>query len=199
MEKTEIKNILHALFFITDQPVSLERLDKIFEGAVPRAQYLECADELKKEYEERQSPIELREVAEGYQFATRQEYSPWIRKLFKERVTLRLSASALESLAIVAYKQPITRSEIEEIRGVETIAVLDTLLERKLIRIVGRKETVGRPLLYGTTSEFLRYFGLRSLSELPSLEELRPPEGVAVSKEGEDVSSEDTDAGGENS
>lgn len=183
MDKPEIKNILHVLFFITDQPVSLDGLNRIFDGTVPEEQLVECINELKKDYEDRGMPIELREIAEGYQFATKPEYSTWIRKLFKERVTLKLSTSALETLAIVAYKQPIARSEIEEIRGVETIAVLETLLERKLVRITGRKETVGRPLLYGTTTDFLRYFGLRSLSDLPSLEELRLPETPVPDKD----------------
>ncbi len=184
MDKSEIKNILHVLFFITDQPVSLDKLDKIFDGILPEEQLIECINELKKEYEERTAPIELREIAEGYQFATKPEYSVWVRKLFKDRVTLKLSASAMETLAIVAYKQPVTRSEIEEIRGVEAVGVLETLLERRLIRIVGRKETVGRPLLYGTTLEFLRYFGLSSLSDLPSLEELRLPETIMPVKNG---------------
>jgi segregation and condensation protein B len=174
MEKKEIKNILEVLFFITDEPISLEKLNEIFDKKVNKEIFLEIIDEIKKEYEDRLAPIELRNVAEGYQFATKPEYSQWVRKLFKDKVTLRLSQSALETLAIIAYKQPITRAELEEIRGVETISVLEKLLERKLIKIVGRKEAVGRPLLYGTTNEFLRYFGLVSISDLPSLDELAP-------------------------
>ncbi len=114
------------------------------------------AREIAAQYEERGSALELREIAGGWQFSSRPEFGPWIRKLFKDRLSYRLSSSAMETLSIIAYKQPITRSEIEEIRGVEVSAVLDTLLERRLVRIAGRKETVGRPLLYGTTPDFSR-------------------------------------------
>src|SRR5262249_16368975 len=107
------------------------------------------------------------------------EFGPWIRKLFKDRLTYRLSSSAMETLSIIAYKQPITRSEIEEIRGVEVSAVLDTLLERRLVKIAGRKETVGRPLLYGTTSDFLKSFSLKGLDDLPSIDAPSPDEAAA--------------------
>lgn len=177
MDRKELKNILQTLFFITDKPISVNQLKEIFadsadsntSGSVTDPVLLELIDELKKE--SINQPIELCQIAEGYQYATRPQYSPWVKKLFKDKTTLRLSISALETLSIIAYKQPTTRAEIEEIRGVEVISVLETLLERKLVKIVGRKETVGRPLLYGTTMDFLRYFGLRNLSELPSLEE----------------------------
>src|SRR5439155_17274263 len=135
---------------------------------------------LADDYVQRSSALEVREIAGGWQFSSRPEFAPWIRKLYKDRLTYRLSSSALETLSIVAYKQPITRSEIEEIRGVEVTAVLDTLVERKLIRIAGRKETVGRPLLYATTSEFLRAFGLKRLEDLPSIESLIPPASSSV-------------------
>src|SRR4029079_2148400 len=107
--------------------------------------------------------------AGGFQVATRPAYATWIRRLYKERLTVRLSPSALETLSIIAYKQPIARAEIEQIRGVEASGVMETLLERRLVKVVGRKETIGRPLLYGTTVDFLRHFGLRHLSELPDL------------------------------
>ncbi|OIO74111.1 MAG: SMC-Scp complex subunit ScpB [Elusimicrobia bacterium CG1_02_37_114] len=177
LTKQELKKSIEALLFITDKPISLDKFEEIFEGAT-KEQLMEIIDELKKEYVERDSAIGVREIANGFQFATKSDYSPWVRKLLKDRITLKLSTSALETLAIVAYKQPITRAEIEEIRGVEIVSVLETLLERRLIRIVGRKETVGRPLLYGTTQDFLRYFGLRNLVELPSLEEFTPAEAA---------------------
>jgi segregation and condensation protein B len=123
-------------------------------------------------------------VAGGFQIATRSEMAPWIRKLYKERLTVRLSSSALETLAIIAYKQPITRSEIEQIRGVEASGVMETLLERRLVKVVGRKETIGRPLLYGTTTEFLRQFGLKHLSELPDLQSYQlPPQNTDAVQE----------------
>jgi len=178
MNLDELKNILEVLFFISDKPVTLEKLKEIFseEKDVTEDKIKEAISKISEEYSTR--PVELREIAGGYQFATRPQYSIWVKKLFKEKTTLRLTSSAIETLSIIAYKQPITRAEIEEIRGVEVISVLETLLERKLIKIVGRKETVGRPLLYGTTEEFLRYFGLKSLSELPPLDELVPAEGI---------------------
>lgn len=123
------------------------------------------------------SPVALLEVAGGWQLATNPQYFPWIKRLHKDRATYRLSNPALETLAIVAYKQPITRAEIEDIRGVESIAAIETLLERNLMKTAGRKETLGRPILYATTVEFLRQFGLRSLDEMPM------PEPVENSQE----------------
>ncbi|MDI6641354.1 MAG: SMC-Scp complex subunit ScpB [Elusimicrobiota bacterium] len=179
MNRKELKNILEVLFFITDRPISVKELkDIITKGSsensaeavnITEELIVQLINELKQEYSNK--PIELREIAGGWQFATKSEYSIYVKKLFQDRTTLRLSTSALETLSIIAYKQPVTRAEIEEIRGVEVISVLETLLERKLIKIVGRKETVGRPLLYGTTPEFLRYFGLKSIDALPPIEE----------------------------
>jgi segregation and condensation protein B len=175
MEPNEIKGILEALLFITEQPIPLKTLETLFDPPVPKEQLEGLLSALAEEYQQRHSALEVREIAGGWQLSTRQEYAPWIRKLFKDRLTYRLSSSAMETLSIVAYKQPITRSEIEEIRGVEVTAVLDTLVERKLVRIAGRKETVGRPLLYSTTPDFLRSFGLKRLEDLPSIESLVPP------------------------
>ncbi|MBN1823668.1 MAG: SMC-Scp complex subunit ScpB [Endomicrobiales bacterium] len=179
METQEVKKIVEALLFLTDQPISVSVIKAVLGEAAKDQNLEEIISQIDAEYRERNSPMELRFIAGGWQFSTKKEFSSWIRKLYRERTTLRLSNSALESLAIVAYKQPVTRSEIEEIRGVETSGVLETLLERKLVRIVGRKETIGRPLLYGTTLEFLRHFGLSHLSELPIIEELVPPEQAA--------------------
>src|SRR5258708_15715541 len=175
MEPNDIKKILEALLFITEQPIPLKTLETLFDPPVPREELLGLLTSLSAEYQGRGSALEVREIAGGWQFSTRPEFAPYIRQLFKDRLTYRLSNSAMETLSIVAYKQPITRSEIEEIRGVEVTAVLDTLVERKLIRIAGRKETVGRPLLYATTPDFLRAFGLKRLEELPSIESLVPP------------------------
>lgn len=131
---------------------------------------------LKEKYSGHDAPVVILEVAEGWQFASNPIYAPWIKKLFKDHTSFRLSQPALETLAIIAYRQPITRAEIEELRGVEVIAALETLLERNFIKVAGRKETVGRPLLYATTHEFLRQFGLRSLEELPKLDALEQDE-----------------------
>jgi segregation and condensation protein B len=125
------------------------------------------------ELEQEGRGIRLAEVAGGYRLVTKQEYAPWVKRLDKAKSAAKLSRSALESLAIIAYKQPIVRSEIEEIRGVETSGVVRTLLERKLVRIVGRKEVPGRPIMYGTTKFFLEHFGLHDLSQLPPLREFK--------------------------
>jgi segregation and condensation protein B len=175
MESNDIKKILEALLFITEQSISLKTFESLFDPPVAKEEIQNLLNTLVTEYSERGSALEVREIAGGWQLSTRPEFAPWIRQLYKDRLTYRLSSSAMETLSIVAYKQPITRAEIEEIRGVEVTAVLDTLVERKLVRIAGRKETVGRPLLYGTTPDFLRAFGLKRLEDLPSIESFTPP------------------------
>lgn len=191
METSEIKKIIEALLFASDQSLSANTLKTILGEMLEGHDIDSLMKEISEEYSRRNSPIELQFIAEGWQLSTKKGFSPWIRKLYKEKTTLRLSNSALETLSIIAYKQPITRSEIEEIRGVEVSGVLETLLERKLARIAGRKETVGRPMLYGTTQEFLRHFGLGHLSELPSLEELIPSEEIAAEIPPEQTETED--------
>lgn len=172
MDKKEIRRIIESLLFAADHPVPVAALTPIL-GEMTDGQDIEqLIRELAAEYEQRLSPIEVRFVAGGWQMATRKEFSPWIRRLYREKTMLKLSNSALETLAVIAYKQPITRSDIEDIRGVECGGVLETILERKLVKIVGRKETIGRPLLYGTTQDFLKHFGLGHLSELPSIEDV---------------------------
>jgi segregation and condensation protein B len=182
MEPNEIKQILEALLFITEQPIPMKTLETLFDPPVPRDQLQGLLESLSNDYVERRGALEVREIAGGWQLCTRPEFAPWIRNLFKDRLTYRLSSSAMETLSIVAYKQPITRSEIEEIRGVEVTAVLDTLVERKLVRIAGRKETVGRPLLYATSPDFLRSFGLKRLEDLPSIESFVPPNASTESE-----------------
>jgi segregation and condensation protein B len=169
LDNNELKKALESVLFITDHALSLADLCKITGVKdAPRIQGL--VEELRAALETAGSPVQLIEIAEGYQMATRPSYAPFVRKLFAERMTMRLSTAAHETLSIVAYKQPITRAEIEEVRGVEVIAALETLLEKRLLKVVGRKESVGRPLLYGTTPEFLRHFGLKSIEDLPPLE-----------------------------
>lgn len=177
MEQDELKKILEALLFITDQPITIERIAKVTEVS-DKAQVRAAVAELQTAYLEGGRSIQIVEVAGGFQMSTKPEYGRYVRKLYNERMTSRLSVAAMETLAIIAYRQPITRAEVETIRGVEVIAPLETILERGLVKVVGRKETVGRPLLYGTTDEFLRVFGLNSLEDLPKLEslELKPAE-----------------------
>lgn len=175
MELSDAKRIVEALLFVTEQPVTLKMLHDVFEQQFDKDTLEKLCQELQDEYRLRSGALEVQEIAGGWQFATRTELGPWIRRLFKDRLTYRLSHSAMETLSIIAYKQPITRNEIEEIRGVEVTAVLDTIMERKLIRIAGRKETIGRPILFGTTPEFLKAFGLRRLEDLPAIESLVPP------------------------
>ncbi len=182
MEAPEVKRIIEALLFITDRPLPLVVIKDTLGDSLGEHDCEQLVKEIADEYAQRNSPMELHFIAGGWQFATRKEFSPWIRRLYREKATLKLSPSALETLAIIAYKQPITRAEIEEIRGVETSGVIETILERKLVKIVGRKETIGRPLLYGTTQEFLRHFGLSHLSEMPSVEELAPPDEAAIAE-----------------
>ncbi|MBN1383489.1 MAG: SMC-Scp complex subunit ScpB [Elusimicrobia bacterium] len=166
----EAKKIVEALLFVSQGPLRVETIMDIT-GIKSNDEVKQLITELSNDYESRQSPVHIMEIAGGWQLSTKREFAPYIRKLFKEETTLKLSSSALETLAIVAYKQPLTRAEIEKIRGVEVSAVLKTLTEKNLIRTCGRKETVGTPFLYGTTQQFLIYFGLKSTDDLPLLQE----------------------------
>jgi segregation and condensation protein B len=168
MQAEDLNKTIETLLFITDRPLSASQLAKLT-GADADAVGA-AIEAVKASLAERGSALQVMEVADGFQFGTKQEFAPFVRKLFAERMTMRLSTASLETLSIVAYKQPLTRAEVEEIRGVEVIAALETLLEKRLVKVVGRKETVGRPLMYGTTMEFLRHFGLKSLEELPPIE-----------------------------
>lgn len=170
MDKEKLKGVLECLLFVTNRPLPLAELSDVAGESPEEVQAL--IQELKQEMEARKSALQIAEVGEGYQFASKEGYGYWVKKLFREQATFRLSQSALETLSIIAYKQPITRAEIEEIRGVEVTGVLETLIERRLAKVAGRKESVGRPLLYGTTPEFLRHFNLWKISDLPSLEDL---------------------------
>ncbi len=165
-----LKSIIESLVFVSETPLSLNRLKAIL-GDVDLRDIRLALAELKGEYEDRQGGFTLQEVAGGYQFRTRSAYSDWIKKLLKPSPT-RLSRAALETLAIIAYKQPIIRADVEHIRGVDSGGVLRLLLEKKLIRVLGRKDIPGRPMIYGTTKDFLEIFNLKDLSELPSPKEI---------------------------
>lgn len=185
MEREQAKRVIEALLYMTDHALTEVEISEVIDEKQPSVDEVrEIIGEIRAKYDESQSPLCVVGVAGGYQIATRADMAPWVRRLYKERLTVRLSASALETLAIIAYKQPITRSEIEQIRGVEASGVMETLLERRLVKVVGRKETIGRPLLYGTTPEFLRQFGLKHLSELPDLQSYQlPPQNVEAGAE----------------
>ncbi len=172
MEEHELTAVIEALLFVAGEPMSLDKLTEVLEGT-DTGRIREALDRLRQNYDAAGRGLQIVEVAGGYQIATRSECAPWIRALEKIKSATRLSRSGLETLAIVAYKQPVTRGEIEAIRGVDSAGVLKTLLERRIVKIVGRREGLGRPMLYGTTREFLHYFGLKDLSELPALKELK--------------------------
>lgn len=172
LDARELKAILEAVLFVSSEPVPVARLMSIL-GTVSKAEVVQALKILTHDLDQDGRGIQLVQVAGGYRLVTKQEYGPWLKRMDKAKAAQKLSRSALESLAIIAYKQPLVRSEIEEIRGVETSGVLRTLLERKLVRIVGRKEVPGRPIMYGTTKFFLEHFGLQDLSQLPPLREFK--------------------------
>ena len=167
---SELKAIVEALIFASPEPVTLKALVKLLDSE-PKEDIVAAIDALKHDYD-RPGGLQMVEVAGGFQIVTRPELHEWVRRLFHERTTQKLSVAALETLAVIAYKQPVTAPEVAEIRGVNTVGVLSTLIERKLIKIVGRKQVVGRPFLYGTTREFLERFGLNDLSDLPKVEDM---------------------------
>ncbi|MEK7746175.1 MAG: SMC-Scp complex subunit ScpB [Elusimicrobiota bacterium] len=167
MDNPELKKAVETLLFITQEPLALSRIAQL--AGAKEEEAASVIEVLRREHEERGS-LQVIEIAEGWQLATRRDFAPLVRKLYAEKMTMRLSSAALETLAIIAYKQPLTRAEIEEIRGVEVIAALETLLEKGLVKVAGRKESIGRPLLYGTTTEFLRQFGLRGIADMPPVE-----------------------------
>jgi len=182
MDEVEIKPILESLIFISDNPVRLDTLIEILPESNKEA-ILEGIEQIKREYGEATKGFELIEVAGGYQFRTKPRWAEWVNRLKKAKA-VKLSRSALETLAIIAYRQPIIRPEIEEIRGVDSGWVLRTLLEKGLIRIVSRRDIPGRPIVYGTTKTFLELFNLNTLSDLPTLKEIEPPQALeAMQKE----------------
>lgn len=181
-ESGGLKAVVEALIYASPQPMTLKALVKLL-APEAKPQIEEAIIALKADYE-RPGGLQLVEVAGGFQIVTRPELHEWVRRLFHERTTQKLSVQALETLAVIAYKQPVTAAEITEIRGVNTSGVIGTLLERGLVKIAGRKQVVGRPFMYATTREFLDRFGLRDLGDLPKIEDMaealgfEPPAGL---------------------
>ena len=171
MDLAEAKRVIEAVIFAADGPVSLDQLAHLLE-TLDNDSIMQALRGLQQDYEVSERSFQLVEIANGFQMRTRDEYAPWIKKFYTTEISSRLSVSALEALAIIAYKQPATRAEVEEVRGVNSDSVIRTLHERNLVRVLGRKQAPGKPMLYGTTTEFLMHFGLRDLSELPSVEEI---------------------------
>jgi len=169
--KDNLINIVESLLFASDTPLSAVKLKEVIEN-VSVKDIKSAISDLNSLYQKNNRPLDIIELAGGYQITTKAEFAPYIQKLFKGRNIYRLTQRALETLAIIAYKQPITKQEIEAIRGVNVDGVIRTLLERKLITIEGRQKAPGNPLLYGTTKFFLQYFGLKSLDSLPKLKEI---------------------------
>ena len=183
-----LHRIVESLLFASQKPISAKELASIFKGAaegakdnpsiacyakVKRDQLEDAIQQLEKEYAETERSFEVRESAAGWQLVTKAEFSPWLRQLFPENRQARLSAPAMETLAIIAYRQPITRGDLEAVRGVAVDGVMQTILDRGLIRIAGRSDIPGRPLLYETTQHFMEHFGLKTLDDLPNAAELR--------------------------
>ncbi len=187
----EVKAIVEALIFASPEPVTPKMLYKLLADE-PKEDVAAAVEALRADYESRPG-LQLVDVAGGYQIVTRPQLHEWVRRLFHERSSQKLTVQGLESLAVIAYKQPITALEIGEIRGVNTSGVLSTLLERHLIKIVGRKNVVGRPFLYATTKEFMISFGLKDLNDLPKIEDMAealgfdPPAGLTEQTPAEDV------------
>jgi len=187
----EVKAVVEALIFASPDPMTPKMLFKLL-AEEPREDVLAAIEALKADYENRPG-LQMVEVAGGYQIVTRPDLHEWVRRLFHERSSSKLTVQGLETLAVIAYKQPITALEITEIRGVNTSGVLSTLLERHLIKIVGRKNVVGRPFLYATTKEFLIRFGLKDLHDLPKIEDMAealgfdPPAGLMEATPREDM------------
>jgi segregation and condensation protein B len=170
MDKDSLKKIVEAMLFVSDRSLRIEEMEKVLKDDVETEFNLEdLLKELQSDYADSDKPFEIRFIAGGWSFATKSEYAPWIKKLLNNKPS-KLSPSTLEVLAIIAYKQPVTRSEIDEIRGVDSSYAVNSLSERKLIKISGRKEVLGRPFLYITTEDFLRHFGLAHLSDLPLMD-----------------------------
>ncbi len=164
-------DILEAMIFASDSPLTINKIKEVL-GDIGAREIRKAINILNERYESCHSALMILEVAGGYQMVTRPEYADYVGQLYKSRQAHRLTQKALETLAIVAYKQPITKPEIEHIRGVNVDSVLRTLIERNLITVVGREKGPGNPLLYGTTKDFLEYFGLNSLDDLPKLKEI---------------------------
>ncbi|MFA4992819.1 MAG: SMC-Scp complex subunit ScpB [Candidatus Omnitrophota bacterium] len=170
MEENNLKSAIEALIFASDKPATIEQIKKIL-GISEAGSVRKNIDELKAEYETQNRGLRIVEIAGGFQMIASTVFAPFLKKLFKCRFSDKLSKPALESLAIIAYKQPLTRAEIESLRNVNVDGVMKSLLDKNLIRICGRKKVAGRPFVYGTTRQFLEHFGLKSLDDLPKMDD----------------------------
>ena len=168
LSRSDFKNIIETLLFIADKPLSASKVNQVAEIG-DLALTRDIIQEIQTDYTNAGRAVQVLEIGGGFQMCTKSEYGRWVRKLFNEKMSTRLSPAALETLAILAYKQPVTRAEIETIRGVDISGPLEKLLDRGLVKIAGKKEVAGRPLVYATTEQFLRVFGLNHLSELPDM------------------------------
>ncbi len=179
-----IKRVVEAALFVSNEPLSVAKLLGAFDGEADRKLVTAAVEELRRVYDESGHGLQLIEIAGGFQMCTRTELAPYLDRLKDRKKKSAVSAAALETLAIIAYRQPISRQDVEVIRGVNVSGVVHTLLERRLIKIVGRSQAPGRPFLYGTTRQFLEYFGLSSLKDLPDVAELGQPAEPLSSAEG---------------
>lgn len=170
----EVKRIVEALLFAVQEPISVRKISEIIEGTEAK-EIREVIQQLRDEYDSHDRVFQIEEIANGFQLLSRPEYHEWISKIRKKSGESKLSQPALETLSIIAYKQPIIRAEIEAIRGVQSGQMIRTLIEKGLVKITGRDEVLGRPLLYGTTTKFLDHFGLKSIKDLPKVEDLEMP------------------------
>ena len=207
LDPEQVRSVVEAVLMTAETPVTPGQLTKLMRGITGK-QLRQAVDELNDRYGEGGHAMTITEVAGGFQIVTRKEYGPWLRK-FHDRSHVRLSQAALETLAIIAFKQPVTRIEVDNVRGVESSGVVRNLMELNLIRIVGRSEGVGRPMLFGTTRDFMTHFGLRSLADLPKPKELEEllAEGERkahaedgngqVAEEGEETAVTDTESAAE--
>ena len=170
-----VESVVEAVLFASDEPLSVQRLVNIVEaGSI--SQVRDCVKELNEKYRSNNSAFRVEQIAGGYQIMTLDVFSYWLKKLVRVRTETKLSQAALETLAIISYKQPVIRADIEAIRGVAAGEVIRNLMYKGLVKIVGRAEVLGRPMLYGTTKKFLDIFGLNTLKDLPKIEELKKPE-----------------------
>jgi segregation and condensation protein B len=170
LEREQLKAIIECLIFTSEIPLTVDKIRNVVED-ISKKEIKELIEELMVEYQNQDRGIFIREVAHGYQFCTKSEYSLWVQK-FRKTKPYHLSQALLETLAIVTYKQPVTKAEVEAVRGVDCSGVVKSLMDKKLVTILGKKDVIGRPFLYGTTPKFLEVFGLEKLANLPSIEEI---------------------------
>ena len=204
MQPQDLRFIIEAILFASDQPLTAEELKEAFDSDVTVSEIKSAISELSREYEAQSRGFALKEIAGGFQILTHERFSSHLKRFYQSREKKKLSPAGLETLSVVAYKQPVTKADIEFIRGVNVDGPLKTLLEKDLVRIAGRRDVPGRPILYGTTPEFLARFGLNSIKELPPLSEftendidqaLLPPQMRILSQEGVSAELEEKEIG----